>query len=694
VRRKRPLRNRYIRTVSEVAVKRNDMSTPVGRRSTLAACVVAAVSLLVGVLPASAADPDTVAPVTTHSFSSVPDSPNGQYFTGPVELTLSASDASGIEKTEYRIDGGPWATYGGPAPEKVIFDGTQASLDKWRQSGPGQFRLLPDGSIVSTGGMGMLWYPEEYGDVAIKLEWKEARPDPGFSNSGVFVRSPDPAATAARAPEDRYPCQVGSGQTDPVWVAVYCGQEIQIYDGPSGEAQKTGSVYNFKSLDLAGAHPNTKGEWNEYEIRTVGGGDYTVTVIRNGEVINKFVNTPGLQSSRGGDPSTGERQFASGFIGLQNHSYADWIQFRNIRVQSLAPTAPLRIADAGRHTVEYRSTDTAGNVEAVRSVAVNIDEVAPSTTARLSPADPGPGGTYDGPVTVALDATDDAAVERTEYRVDGGGWQAYENPTEVIFDGTEESFSKWRQAPSGGFFLQEDGSIRSVGGLGMFWYPVKEYGDVAIKLQFRDAREDGGASNSGVFVRFPYPEGRESVCDPQARPAWNAIYCGQEVQIYDGATGEVQKTGSIYNFKPTNLEQARPTPAGEWNDYEIRTVGAGDYEITVIRNGVVINEYKNTPDRFSSRQTDPPTLLRQYASGYIGLQNHGSSDAIEFRNVRVEDLSPDAAAFEVSGPGDHIVEFRSVDEAGRVEETKAVHFTIGGAAAERRGSFLVGIPAL
>ena len=35
-----------------------------------------------------------------------------------------------------------------------------------------------------------------------------------------------------------------------------------------------------------------------------------------------------------------------------------------------------------------------------------------------------------------------------------------------------------------------------------------------------------------------------------------AIYCGHEIQIYDGETGEPQKTGSIYNFDPIGLPQS------------------------------------------------------------------------------------------------------------------------------------------
>jgi hypothetical protein len=42
-----------------------------------------------------------------------PLSPNGQngWFTQAVNLNVTASDPSGIESTEYRIDGGPWRSY-------------------------------------------------------------------------------------------------------------------------------------------------------------------------------------------------------------------------------------------------------------------------------------------------------------------------------------------------------------------------------------------------------------------------------------------------------------------------------------------------------------------------------------------------------------------------------------------------------
>jgi hypothetical protein len=147
-----------------------------------------------------------------------------------------------------------------------------------------------------------------------------------------------------------------------------------------------------------------------------------------------------------------------------------------------------------------------------------------------------------------------------------------------------------------------------------------------------------------VFTRFPDPRiplaerpagSCGTVGNARTSQAWVAIYCGHEIQLYDGDTGEPQKTGSIYNFDPNPLDAARVTAKNVWNDYEVRVVGQ---HYTILRNGVVINEFDNTPGKQSSRAGDPPTDLRQFLRGHIGLQNHGDSDLMEFRNIRVRSL--------------------------------------------------------
>ncbi|GLH96676.1 ThuA domain-containing protein [Phytohabitans aurantiacus] len=213
-----------------------------------------------------------------------------------------------------------------------------------------------------------------------------------------------------------------------------------------------------------------------------------------------------------------------------------------------------------------------------------------------------------------------------------------------IFDGTAASLADWRQAPGGSFSLRRDGSIRSTGGLGMLWYAGKELGDFSLRMRFRDVSAGTTRGNSGVFARFPDPRvpldqrppgSCGTVGSARTSAAWVAIYCGHEIQIYDGETGETQKTGSIYNFAPLTLDKAGATPKEQWSDYEVRVVGQ---HYTIIRNGVTLAEFDNTPGKQSSRAGDPPTDMRQFLSGFVGLQNHGTNDLVEFRDVRVRDL--------------------------------------------------------
>ncbi|WP_324649951.1 ThuA domain-containing protein [Georgenia sp. H159] len=234
---------------------------------------------------------------------------------------LAARDGGRLSNAAARSDVGK----PGDTGYRWLFDGTAESLEDWRQAPGGHFELLDGGSILSRGGLGMLWYEaEEFEDFSLKLQFRDVSEGDAYANSGVFVRFPDP--TAEEQPE------CGEGQSE-AWVAISCGHEIQLYDGPTGEPQKTGSVYNFDPVGLDDAGVTPKGEWNDYEIRVVG---QQYTILRNGEVINEFENSPGQESSRAGDPPTDLRQFASGFIGLQNHGNNDLMEFRNVRVMDLS----------------------------------------------------------------------------------------------------------------------------------------------------------------------------------------------------------------------------------------------------------------------------------------------------------------------------------------------------------------------
>ncbi|MEV5981278.1 ThuA domain-containing protein [Streptomyces sp. NPDC052114] len=196
-----------------------------------------------------------------------------------------------------------------------LFDGTAGSLEGWKQAGPGSFALDEgDGTLTTTGGMGMLWYDRrELGSYSLKLDWRMA----GDDNSGIFVGFPS---------------------SDDPWSAVNNGYEIQI-DATDVPEKTTGSVYGFKSADLKKRDKalNPPGAWNTYEIRVEG---ERLRVYLNGVKINDYTNT---------DPARSLRQ---GHIGIQNHGDADEVSFRNIRLKDLPARHTGRPtpagADAGR----------------------------------------------------------------------------------------------------------------------------------------------------------------------------------------------------------------------------------------------------------------------------------------------------------------------------------------------------------
>jgi PKD repeat protein len=93
---------------------------------------------------------------------------------------------------------------------------------------------------------------------------------------------------------------------------------------------------------------------------------------------------------------------------------------------------PVTVEDAGVHVLEYRSSDVAGNTEAVRSLRVKVDKTPPITTAQINGA--APVTRYAGPVRVALvrDDGDGSGAVSSEYRIGGDGpWTSYTGAFDV-----------------------------------------------------------------------------------------------------------------------------------------------------------------------------------------------------------------------------------------------------------------------
>ncbi len=166
-----------------------------------------------------------------------------------------------------------------------------------------------------------------------------------------------------------------------------------------------------------------------------------------------------------------------------------------------------------------------------------------------------------------------------------------------LFDG--KTLDGWHLM-NGAKFVVEDGVLKHKGGLG--WLrSEKQYSDFVLRLEFRflAPKQDGG-----VFVR-----------SNTAGDNWpDRKY---EVQIEN--TERMAKIFGADHDLNVELTQKALKPTGEWNEYEIKLIGA---KIEVRLNGELVSK------------SDKVNGLTQ---GYIGLQ--GENGAHEYRNFRIKDLS-------------------------------------------------------
>jgi hypothetical protein len=188
---------------------------------------------------------------------------------------------------------------------------------------------------------------------------------------------------------------------------------------------------------------------------------------------------------------------------------------------------------------------------------------------------------------------------------------------EPIFNGKDLTGWKHVDRHGDGYRVEKGTLICPKGGGGRL-FTQKTYSDFVLRFEFK--LEPG--SNNGVAIRSPL-EG-----DP--------AYVGMEIQILDDSSAQyanlrpAQYHGSVYDLFPAKRGALKPP--GEWNAEEIYCKGR---HVRVTLNGRTIVD-ANLDDI-----TDPETLKRhpgiKRPEGHIGFLGHG--DHVEFRNVRLKDLS-------------------------------------------------------
>jgi hypothetical protein len=184
-----------------------------------------------------------------------------------------------------------------------LFNGKD--LTGWKHTGPGEF-IIEDGMLKTKGGMGLLWYTKQkFSNTILKIVYKTV----DSSNSGVFIRIPEP-------PEDE-------------WAAVHNGYEVQI-DERGDEYYCTGVLYSFTK---AKARPGKINEWNTMEI--ILDDDNTIVKVNGVEVTNYKDGDEVPPKNNSWEPDRGKRP-AEGYIGLQNHSDIDTVYFKEVSVKRIS----------------------------------------------------------------------------------------------------------------------------------------------------------------------------------------------------------------------------------------------------------------------------------------------------------------------------------------------------------------------
>ena len=185
---------------------------------------------------------------------------------------------------------------------------------------------------------------------------------------------------------------------------------------------------------------------------------------------------------------------------------------------------------------------------------------------------------------------------------------------ESIFDG--KSFSGWK-GPTDNYEIV-DGGIRCKPGKGGTIYTENEYGDFAVRFEFK--LPPGG--NNGLAIRYP--------------GQGDTAYVGMcELQVLDSEhpkyakLDERQYHGSAYGMQAAHRGYLRPT--GEWNFQEVIVRGP---RIIVQLNGSQILDCDVS--QIEDFMADTPHPGKDRERGYFGLAGH--SDPVEFRNLSIKKL--------------------------------------------------------
>lgn len=323
---------------------------------------------------------DSIPPVTTASFPQ-PTGTTDSYkiYASDVTVHLSATDnQSGVEKTEYRVNGGNWLTYSAP------FDLAQEGIYVL------EYRSTDKAGNVETTNTASFMIDKTAPTTTTTVSGVSGEPGYYSSSISMQLNATDNLSGVART-EYRI-----------------SGSDWTTYREPISIGAEGTYQVEYRSIDVAGNVESTHLE--TYVIDTTVP-QTTLDIQGQPGGSSGWYNTDIILAIPCHDPNLASTRYRINGV--------EWITY----------TGPITLPE-GEYTIEYQSIDKAGNLEPVQSTDLKVDTTAPVATVQLPPANES--GWYTSDVEVKLSGTDNlSGVATIEYYIEDsmgniGPWTTYE----------------------------------------------------------------------------------------------------------------------------------------------------------------------------------------------------------------------------------------------------------------------------
>lgn len=401
---------------------------------------------------------------------------------------------------------------------------------------------------------------------------------------------------------------------------------------------------------------------------------------------------------------------------------------------ALAPyQGAFTIAEAGGHTIGYRSSDRLGNQEQVREWSVTVDTAAPQTEISVgSPKYAGATTYVKGTTTFTLAAMDDrSGVDTTEYRIDNGPWATYA-PFSVTQEG--DHVISWRSSdrmgnqeaaktlaifvddtsPASGITIGnpkfQEGSAIFVASATTFTITSNDAGSGVEKVEYR---ADGGQwlpyapfllTGEGVHTieyravdRLGNQESAKSLTVTlDATPPASPLGVSAPKYTSPAGTNYATKDTLLTITATDNLSGVASTlystDAGAWNAYAPFVIAAEGAHIITCRSRDNVENLEDARSyELTIDNTPPSTVITPGTPQFAGADKQlYVTSATPFTLTANDNLSGVArtdyrldgspwtpyALFTIPAEGVHAIDFRSADNVANAETERTLVVTI------------------